>query len=1734
MLRFFTLFTALLGLLSLQAQVYEGAQARKRLKESQLVRVNPTNGNVQYALLADNILIRESEVVAYLEGIYKFRQPYKLELQKTEKDDIGFEHLRFRQTYKGIPLLGGMLIAHIRNGRLESFNGEVFQVEASVVSIPESVCLEHALDSVRAKTYMWQVPAEEEVIKEIRQDRQATWFPKGELMYCPVNLDFRQTKWVLAYKFNIHGSEPRTAENIYVSTVTGQVVARENLLHTADVPGKASTRYSGTQKIITDSTSPTNFRLRENTKGGGVYTYNMRRGSNYGLAVDFTDSNNIWNNINVNKDEIATDAHWGAETTYDYFKIRHGRNGFNNSNARIYSYVHYSTNYDNAFWDGVRMTYGDGSSFKPLTSLDVCGHEITHAITTYSAGLIYSNESGQLNESFSDIFGNAIERYGKPANYSWIIGEEITNDGTGLRNMSNPKLKGNPRCYKSTYWYFGTGDNGGVHYNSGVQNWWFYLISEGGSGVNDVSNTYKVDSLGILNAEKIAYRNLTVYLTPSSEYADARFYSIRAAADLYGSCSKQVVAVTNAWYACNVGKAYDSGYVKAVFIADTVVCSTSKLVKFSNLSSNASACLWDFGDGGQSTLTNPSHTYSKYGKYTIRLLVTSCHKNNKDSLTKTAYVVIDSAMDICNAVLLPSGGSDSTHKCQTFVYDEGGENDYANLKTTLYRLSAPGADSIRIRFLDFDYEFGYDSLYIYRGKFPGGTLIGAYTGSSLPFGGLSVAYKTSIITLRHVADPGVTGRGFKLYYQAIKKPVDVSAFSDTTICRGSSVLLYAKGTGGYKNDYLYQWQNIAYDDSVIVSPKAETVYKVYLTDVCTKSRDSAQVTVKVREALDIALIRDSTICKGQSVSLQTVAKGGKSTTYKYTWDQGLGNSSSHLVTPLTTTIYRVILTDNCTPLADTAFVTISVRNPLSVKLSTADTSVCYNKSVSLSASGSGGSATSYSYTWNRGLGTGNNKSTNLNAGAYIRVTLTDGCTVKPASDSVFIKVKPQLVVQLPNDTTICQGNRLPILPVVNGGNVPAYSYTWSQGLPSKASQNVGPGSKTVYVLTVNDLCSDAAKDSMTVDVLPVLQLSGLRDTTICSGGSVKLGVIASGGNSVSRQVSWDHGLGNKMTYTVTPNSTTVYQVVLSDGCSMLNDTAYATVTVKNPLSANIVSADTLVCYNKSTKLTVSGKGGDSISYTFTWNNGLGKGLNKTITLLKSAWIGVSLSDGCSVKGAEDSIWIQVREPLRVSLGNDTLICKGSDIVLESQVTGGDTSAYRYAWTPALSSFVSKQVRGLSKTTYTLTVNDQCSDAASDSVTVDVMPELRISGLRDTTICFGGVATFAPVISGGIPNQYKYTWNNGLGTRKDAFVNPVSTTVYRLDLRDNCTVPAAYANVTVNVRAPLSIDYSVSKTAICYGDSSLIQVVLKGGVPANYKWTLDGVDQTGSQVYVKPASFRNYTIYYSDRCSPDADTVFSVVVNPLPKIDFIADRVSICSGQVVNFTNLTTGAVSYEWLFGTSDFSTEMSPSHRLMSAGVFPVSLKAVSSDQCVAELTKPAYIDVLKMPESDFTFDAVSVTYDHPLVAFSNISRDYSQFTWYYGDGEQESAIKDPSHMFGDTGHFNVMLVVSNSIGCRDTLIRQITVNDIYRVFIPTAISVNDDGINDDLKVGGRGIMNYRIRIFNRWGEMIFNGTEKDKAFNGKDDKDRNLPKGSYMLSAEIRDHLGKVHYIRQVLQVL
>ncbi len=277
----------------------------------------------------------------------------------------------------------------------------------------------------------------------------------------------------------------------------------------------------------------------------------------------FTDADNLWGDgTTANVQTIGVDAQYGTAVTWDYYKNVHGRNGIFGDGSGSYNRVHYGSGYNNAFWSDscFCMTYGDGdgTTFNPFDSLDVAGHEMTHGVTSRTAGLVYSGESGGLNEATSDIFGTAVEFYANNPNDpgDYLIGEKLYKSGTSaLRTMINPSQDGvSADCWYST---LGSLD---VHYSSGVANHFFYLLSEGTTGGSPsktcvagntrvATGTGTVAGIGRAKAEKIWYRALTVYFTSSTNYAAARTATIKAAEDLYGVGGVEATAVANAWTA---------------------------------------------------------------------------------------------------------------------------------------------------------------------------------------------------------------------------------------------------------------------------------------------------------------------------------------------------------------------------------------------------------------------------------------------------------------------------------------------------------------------------------------------------------------------------------------------------------------------------------------------------------------------------------------------------------------------------------------------------------------------------------------------------------------------------------------------------------------------------------------------------------------------------------------------------------------------------------------------------------------------------------------------------------------------------------------------------------------------------------------------------------------------------------------------------------------------------------
>ncbi|MDG1098610.1 MAG: M4 family metallopeptidase [Bacteroidia bacterium] len=1074
---------------------------------------------------------------------------------RTIKDKIGQSHLRLQQFYRGVKVSTGIYIIHTKENAILSINGTFVPEDLlqGKQEIDSEEAIEKMLISFPSETYYWQDESMNHFLQELTKVEDTNYYPNPTMAFCSPNFDLSMPHR-LCFVADVFSQTPLFGEKVYIDAETGELIANESQILDGNVTGKTVTKYSDTQTMVTDSVGVGNYRLRETVHGNGIETYNMRKGRSYGAAVDFTDADNFWNNANTNQDEVAGDAHWGAGITYDYFFNRFNRNSFDDKGTKIRSYVHYSSNYYNAFWStGCNcMTYGDGNGGNPfpLTCLDVVAHEITHAVTTNTAALIYRNESGALNESFSDIFGNTVEAYGKPKGWSWAIGEEISSSGKGFRNMANPNLRNHPKYYHGVRWYFGTGDNGGVHLNSGVQNYWYYLLAHGSSGTNEKGDAFSIDSLGLETAADIAYRNLSVYLTRSSNYSEARTYSIASAVDLFGSCSKEVIMVTNAWWVCGIGDKYDSSEVKANFVADTFACHPSQAFTFKNTSTNSAKNEWFFGDGDTSQKRNPQHTYSSYGDFTVKLRATSCFKNKKDSITRTSYIKIDSTFDICNAAIMPRSGTDSVERCAGFVYDNGGESDYIALVQSNLKVTAPNADSIRLKFLYLDYELNYDSMVLFGKNTTQAEKIGQYTGNTTPNGGNWMTIPGDVFWVKHYSDPFVEGAGFKIEFESYHRSFSSELIQDTTLCSGDSLILSPLKKGGSQSGFYHTWSDGSHADTLRIQPMKDALVWVETIDVCTKESFRDSLNIYVRDPLHISVDKDSLLfCINKPTRLGTISSGGDSLNYRYSWTSS-GNTNSYEDIILQDTILvKVTLTDGCTanPAMDSVLIytypSLAYAKPL-------DTILCRGTSLNIDVVPSGGIGSGYTLNWDHGK-TGIITETPVQNEVYY-FTLSDGCS-PDVSDSISVDLYDAIEINALKDTILCDGQELLLGSNARGGKASSLAIRWLPGNLIGNSQRFNLPNGSIITAIAEDGCT--VKSDTTTLLLskraPLQATISSNPGAICINQASVLTLSQSGGITAQRKQYLNGVIEPQTSVTVNPTfiGDTRYVILVDDGCS---------------------------------------------------------------------------------------------------------------------------------------------------------------------------------------------------------------------------------------------------------------------------------------------------------------------------------------------------------------------------------------------------------------------------------------------------------------------------------------------------------------------------------------------------------------------------------------------------------
>lgn len=393
-------------------------------------------------------------------------------------------------------------------------------------------------------------------------------------------------------------------------------------------------------------------------------------------------------------------------------------------------------------------------------------------------------------------------------------------------------------------------------------------------------------------------------------------------------------------------------------------------------------------------------------------------------------------------------------------------------------------------------------------------------------------------------------------------------------------------------------------------------------------------------------------------------------------------------------------------------------------------------------------------------------------------------------------------------------------------------------------------------------------------------------------------------------------------------------------------------------------------------------------------------------------------------------------------------------------------------------------------------------------TIGDYKELKLQLMNvDSVICFGesnGVITFSSTVGYGAPTYAI----NGTATTNTT-VNTLAAGLYTVTGSDIMGCKDTISGIRVDEPLQLVAAMSSSDLSICRNDTVHLNSSFSGGIkPYSVTWNTGSSNAgiTGSSIMqvATPSVSSSYWFDLRDRnnCAIQSNTV-NINVNQLPVVDFTANPTEGCQPLPVSFMNLsaaTPSVTSWYWTFGTGIISTDAAPNYTYTMPGKFQVSLKATSDSGCVAMLSKPDFITVYPKPKANFHYTPASgIDILNPVVSFVNTSSGQDNSFWNFNDGSSTISETNPTHTYSDTGLYHVNLVVSTVHNCFDSILISLKVNEISTLYVPNAFTPDGNSLNDIFAPSGIQVYDYRMMIFDRWGEKIFESSAPNEGWDGK-----------------------------------
>jgi len=823
---------------------------------------------------------------------------------------------------------------------------------------------------------------------------------------------------------------------------------------------------------------------------------------------------------------------------------------------------------------------------------------------------------------------------------------------------------------------------------------------------------------------------------------------------------------------------------------------------------------------------------------------------------------------------------------------------------------------------------------------------------------------------------------------------------------------------------------------------------------------------------------------------------GGSAPYSILWDDP-SNSTNDSIFNLSARRYRVIVTDqnSCT---DTASILITEPQPLSLNTNLIDSVSCFGLADGrISAAGNGGTLP-YTYQWSDASNASSDTVSNLPAGLYY-VILTDnnGCTI---TDSVEVGQSDSLIVSLDlsQDISCFGGSDGRILTNTQGGTLP-FTYNWNNNTTADSLNGVLAGN---YLLTVTD--ARRCADTFSIRLNEPLPLSSTIDSTFnvsCNGLSDGLARVAANGGTLPYTYQW-----NDPNYSTTAQIGNLaagqYYVTITDAnqCSVIDS-----LVINQPavLATSNTSAIAVSCFGLADGTASINVIGGTIPYTYAWSNASDSSIVDGLAA-GNYYVTVTDSNGCTL---EDSVLINQPSQLSLLLDPDSVSCNGfNDGSILSQVSGG-IAPYTYDWSNNQSF---QNLVNLSPGDYFLTVTDANGCTLIDSSSIAQPDSILLNLTNDDTICVNSPKLLVAAVSGGVGN-YQYTWNQGLTNAASQSVSPTQSTTYIVSVTDGNNCPAASASVNIGVRNIYNENVNLNSTGVlCLGDTATLTPVFDPSAnaigPFAFVWN-QGLSGT-SPLQVSPTVTTLYTLSIIDGCSNSITDSLWQVVSPPPAINLNDSLIEGCSPLEVNFDNGSPAGYTHFWDFGDGNSSNQANPTHTYFDPGNYLVGYRVQNLDGCESEFNGNFEIEVFPSPLSQFQISPEVTEIENPTVqAFADVN-DASSFFWTFGDGDS-AFVAEPAHAYSDTGRYTIALYKENSFGCRDTAYRIFRVEPSYVIKIPNVFIPNQNGSNGgsyDPNNPNNAVFfpfvefvdQYRLSIFNRWGELVFESKDQNVGWDG------------------------------------